>query len=138
MPITVSVTNASGLRYRGKQAMMDIVKKALKAEGIKAANVDIILLSDDAIHDMNKQYLKHDYATDVITFPLEDAPLTGEIYISVETASEQASEYGVTLTNELCRLAVHGALHLVGYDDSTKADHARMQELENRYLNGVA
>ncbi|CAN5453631.1 hypothetical protein BH10BAC6_BH10BAC6_12610 [soil metagenome] len=138
MPISVTVTNASGLHYRGKQAMMDAVKKAMKGEGIKAAAVDVILLSDASIHDMNKKFLKHDFATDVITFPLEDQPMTGEIYISVETASEQAAEYGVTLTNELCRLAIHGALHLVGHDDATKAQREQMHNLENRYLNGIA
>lgn len=138
MPISITVTNASGLRYRGKQAMMDAVKKALKGEGVKAAAVDVILLSDASIHDMNKKFLKHDYPTDVITFPLDDQPMTGEIYISVETASEQAAEYGVTLTNELCRLAIHGALHLVGHDDATKAQREQMHQLENRYLNGIA
>jgi rRNA maturation RNase YbeY len=83
---------------------------------------------------LNKQYLQHDYATDVITFPLDEQPLYGEIYVSLETARRQANEYGVTVVNELCRLAVHGALHLLGYDDATLEDRAAMHKLESKFI----
>jgi rRNA maturation RNase YbeY len=134
MPLNVNVTNATSQRYRGKAAMIASVGKALRGQRVKHATVDIILLDDVAIKSMNKQYLQHNYATDVITFPLEDEPLYGEIYISLDTARVQAAEYGVTLTNELCRLAVHGALHLCGHDDATDAQRRAMQKLENRYF----
>ena len=134
MPLNVSVTNATTQRYRGKAAMVASVTRALRGQRVGNAMVDIILLDDAAIRDMNNQYLQHDYATDVITFPLEDAPLYGEVYISLDTARMQAKEYGVTLTNELCRLAVHGALHLCGHDDATAEQRAAMQKLENRYI----
>lgn len=134
MPLRVDVTNATQGRYRGKAAMIASVTKALRGQKIKHASVDIILLDDKSIRKMNRQFLQHDYATDVITFPMEDSPLYGEIYISLDTARSQAAEYGVTLTNELCRLAVHGALHLCGHDDSTDEQRTAMQRLENRYI----
>lgn len=134
MSITVTVTNASGARYRGQQAMISSVERALQAHKVKHARIDIILLTDRRIRTLNKQYLQHDYATDVLTFPLEDQPLYGEIYVSLETARRQANEYSVTVVNELARLAVHGALHLLGYDDADPSDRQAMHELENTYI----
>jgi rRNA maturation RNase YbeY len=132
--LDVSVTNASGARYRGQREMIASVQKALKGHKVTNAKVDIVLLSDSRIRTLNKQYLKHDYATDVITFPLEEQPLYGEIYVSLETARRQAKEYQVTVVNELCRLAVHGALHLLGYDDAEKKDREAMAAMENKYI----
>ncbi|MBK7986366.1 MAG: rRNA maturation RNase YbeY [Ignavibacteria bacterium] len=83
---------------------------------------------------MNRKFLQHDYPTDVITFPLEDNPLEGEIYISIDTAIEQARDYNVSVAQELMRLAAHGTLHLIGYDDSTDEERARMSELETLYI----
>ncbi|OJX61362.1 MAG: rRNA maturation RNase YbeY [Candidatus Kapaibacterium thiocyanatum] len=110
--------------------------RACKGQKVRNAWIDIIILDDKSIRRMNRDFLDHDYATDVITFPLEDIPLTGEIYISLDTARKQADDYGVTLVNELSRLAVHGALHLMGHDDATDEDRAGMHKLENRYING--
>ncbi len=134
MARTVRITNASGARYRGRAEMIASVDACLKSHKVKHANIDIILLSDRRIRTLNKQYLQHDYATDVITFPLDEQPLYGEIYVSLETARRQANEYGVTVVNELCRLAVHGALHLLGYDDATLEDRAAMHKLESKYI----
>lgn len=130
----VSITNASGARYRGRTAMIASVDACLRSHKVKHANIDIILLSDRRIRTLNKQYLQHDYATDVITFPIDEQPLYGEIYVSLETARRQANEYGVTVVNELCRLAVHGALHLLGYDDATLEDRAAMHTLETSFI----
>ena len=134
MARTVSITNASGARYRGRAEMMASVDACLKSHKVKHAKIDIILLSDRRIRTLNKQYLQHDYATDVITFPLDEQPLYGEIYVSLETARRQANEYGVTVVNELCRLAVHGALHMLGYDDATLEDRAAMHKLESKFI----
>jgi rRNA maturation RNase YbeY len=89
------------------------------------------------VRDLGKEFLGHDYDTDVITFDLseEDAPLAeGEIYIAVAQAEAQAKEYGTTLTAELKRLAVHGALHLCGYDDSTDELRSEMSRMENMFI----
>lgn len=101
------------------------------------AAVTVILMSDDDLLQLNREFLKHDYYTDVITFVLEEEPLEGEIYISVDRAREQALEYKVTLHNEVCRLAIHGALHLAGYDDGTESEREAMRVLEDTYLTLV-
>ncbi len=110
------------------------VIRTLQGESVSNADICVILLNDTAIHEMNREFLQHDYPTDVITFPLEDNPLEGEIYISVDTALRQAKDYTVSLTQELMRLAAHGTLHLIGYDDGTEQQRARMSELETRYI----
>jgi rRNA maturation RNase YbeY len=114
--------------------MKRVVERVLKGEKVRNAQVSIVMVSDASIHAMNRQYLQHDYPTDIITFPLEEESIDGELYISVETAQRQAVEYGVSLTNELLRLAAHGTLHLVGYDDTSDEQRAAMKILEDRYI----
>jgi rRNA maturation RNase YbeY len=135
---SIQIFNTTGLRYTGRGRVVLCIQRVFRAHKVAQYDVTVVLLSDKAIRKMNKDFLQHDYATDVITFPLEDAPLTGEVYISIETARKQAAEYGVTLRNELCRLATHGALHLVGYDDATDAQRAEMARLETKYMDGIA
>lgn len=134
MGYAISITNASGSAYRGKALMVASMEKALRGRKVRNATVDVILMSDADVRALNKAYLQHDYETDVITFALEENVVEGEIYISIDTARRQAAEYGVTLTNELCRLVVHGILHLCGLDDATEAQRAAMAQLEDRYI----
>jgi probable rRNA maturation factor len=110
------------------------VEHVLKGERVRKASISIVFVSDEKIHEMNKHFLRHDYPTDVITFPLEEDVVDGEIYVSVDTARRQADEYKVSFTNELMRLAAHGTLHLVGYDDSTDEQRKKMSILEDRYI----
>ena len=138
MPLSVSLTNASGSRYTGKDLICRSAQKALRGEGIKQGAVDVILVSDKHIKKLHKDWMGKSSATDVITFPIdEEPPIYGEIYISIDTARRQAKEYGVSLRNELCRLAVHGALHLAGYDDATPKQREKMHNLENQYIIGL-
>ena len=105
------------------------------SEKIKRANVSIIFVDDKFILDLNKKYLKHNYTTDVISFNLEEnSDLKGEIYISADTAEKNAGLYKVSLTNELIRLAIHGTLHLTGYEDDDESNRKQMTDLENKYL----
>lgn len=105
----------------------------IKVEGV----VNVIFVRDEAIKEINTEYLSHEFETDVISFIIDDDPFLGEIYISAETAEKQANEYGVSLTNELMRLTAHGALHLCGYDDGTTADKEAMHKLENKYIGDL-
>lgn len=132
----VSVTNAHPSTRLRRAPIADAVLRALKGERIARCTINVILVSDEELLEMNRQFLSHDYLTDVITFPLEETPLEGEIYISVDRAREQAGEAGVGLYEEVSRLAIHGALHLAGYDDATPDERERMRILEDRYLVG--
>ena len=86
------------------------------------------------MRELNRQYLGHDYDTDVLSFSLEDDIIDGEVYISIPKAKEQAKDYGVSLENELLRLSAHGTLHLAGYDDNTKEAKEQMHNFENKYI----
>lgn len=130
----ITVTNASGSSYRGKNEIIACAQRAMKKERL-IGQVDVILVDDASIRKLHKKWFGTGSATDVITFPIEpEPPILGEVYISLDTARKQAKEYGVTVTNELCRLAVHGVLHLAGYDDETEIQRNAMHVLENRYI----
>jgi len=130
----VTLTNASGIAYKGRDCIISSVQNVMQAEGL-IGRIDIILVTDREIKKLHKQWFNDPTVTDVITFPIEpEPPILGEIYISAETARRQASDHNVTLQNELCRLAVHGALHLAGYTDKTISQRTHMQTLENTYI----
>lgn len=115
-----------------KDCLLNLTDK----ENFKSGELRIIFLNDEKIHKMNKEFLEHDYPTDVISFNLDDDPPEGEVYISIDTAERQANEYNVSLSNELLRLAIHGTLHIIGYDDKTSEEKEEMTKLENFYLKG--
>ncbi len=106
----------------------------------------MVVTTDEEVHALNREYLGHDYKTDVISFgmggmeddrdfitPSERPPYLGDIAISYERAAEQSHEYGHSAEAEVATLLVHGLLHLLGYDDTNDADrekmHARQQKL---------
>lgn len=131
---TVTITNAlpgTGLHHT---PIRESVEAVLSHYRRSAAEISIVLVSDDELLRINREFLDHDYFTDVITFPLEEDPLEGEIYISVDRAREQAADHGVGLYHEVRRLAIHGTLHLLGFDDATEAERGAMRELEDRFL----
>lgn len=112
-----------------------MVRRVFASEGIKEAEINVIIVTDEKIHELNLEFLQHDYTTDVITFPLSENPLEGEVYISADTARNQAVEFGITLTEEILRLAAHGALHLAGYNDATPEEKKIMSTLETKYMH---
>ena len=93
--------------------------------------------SDEYLLRINRDYLQHDYYTDIITFDLSEpgGPVQGEIYISVDRVRDNAKELAVSIQKELHRVIFHGVLHLCGYTDKTKQDQARMRALEEKYLD---
>jgi len=116
------------------------IKRALKAmladHGRTDASLAVVVVTDDAIAALHAQYLGIDEPTDCLSFPLAesaDDPELGEVYASADTAARVAAERGHSLDAELLLYAVHGALHLLGYDDHDEADLARMRAAERRY-----
>jgi rRNA maturation RNase YbeY len=94
-------------------------------------------MSDDDLLEINRQYLQHDFYTDIITFDMSEhkrGPVTSDIYISVDRVEENAVEWNSSRINELRRVMIHGCLHLCGYKDKLKADKAKMREKEDFYL----
>ncbi len=105
-----------------------------KAELRTVAQLEYIFCSDNYLLEVNKQYLDHDYFTDIITFPLQDSPLEATIMISIERVRENAKIYKATFSNELHRVMVHGLLHLLDYKDSTNEEKKQMRTKENDCL----
>lgn len=135
MSYQINIHDEGGFGIVDESNTERIITSILKDYGCESATVNVIYLNDEDIHKMNKEYLDHDYPTDVITFTLDEDELEGEIYIGVETAEENAKKYDAKIEEELLRLAAHGALHLMNEDDSTDEERERMHKLENKYLN---
>lgn len=103
---------------------------------------NVIIVDNNKIHEINKEYRNIDRETDVISFALEDdetiindnVRVLGDIYISIDKAKEQSKEYGHTLKRELCFLTTHGFLHLIGYDHMKKEDEEVMFSLQEEIL----
>ncbi|HEX2962913.1 MAG: rRNA maturation RNase YbeY [Ignavibacteria bacterium] len=104
---------------------------------LSIVSLPINFLTPETIWNINKQYLGHDYSTDIITFNYsgDNKDLDGEILISVADAADNAKRYECSLDNELLRLVIHGVLHLMGYDDIEIADRKKMKKLENFLTN---
>lgn len=128
--------------------MKKILKEAIKFENTNNVYFNVIIVDNDYIHNLNKTYRKIDRETDVITFALEDIERDkvdlkkkklrrlGDIYISVDKATLQATEYGHSRVREMCFLAVHGFLHLLGYDHMKEEDEKIMFGKQEMILDG--
>lgn len=140
---SITITIEGGCAALADEAeLRAVVLHALAAEGATLPVALTVVLVDDAtIHELNRQYLDHDEPTDVITFPLdaddEEAAgfilpgagafrQLGEIYVSCERAAAQSGEWGSDPAREVRFLVVHGVLHLLGWDDATPEERARM------------
>ena len=113
-----------------------VVRGTLKREA-KDGEVSIVLTDNEYIRELNRKYRSVDRTTDVLSFPMDEEVL-GDIVISLEKAEEQALTYRESLENEIGRLLIHGILHLLGYDDSSKGRlkkmHARQEEILKEIL----
>ena len=96
-------------------------------------SLSVAFVSDAAIRRINRTFLKHDFATDVLAFPLGGDPW-GELVISAETAAREAGARGIPVEEELLRYVAHGLLHLLGYDDHHPKARARMWRRQEREL----
>ena len=114
----------------------EFVAGIFKREGYKLESLNYIFCSDEYLLNINRQYLHHDYYTDIVTFELNPAgePVQGEIYISIDRVAENALTHGFSRQTELHRVVLHGALHLCGYRDKTKAQKSVMRAKEDEYL----
>ena len=111
------------------------IETVLANENRTLGEVNYIFCSDEYLLNINKQYLNHDYYTDVISFDYcEDNVISGDIFISVDTVASNAKEYGVSFEKELARVMIHGVLHFVGYNDKADDEIPVMRAKENQYL----
>lgn len=133
----VSVANQQERLDPDFQRLKAAARAVLEGEGVKKSKITLALMTDEAIHALNKRFLEHDEPTDVITFPYSGpgaASLEGDIAISTDTAVRAAEERGHAAGDELLLYVIHGVLHLCGYDDTEDRDRVRMRVKEKQYL----
>lgn len=115
-----------------KQFLVQLFRREKKA----LAQLTYVFCTDAYLLTINQDFLQHDYFTDIITFGLSEpkAPIEGEVYISIDRVRDNAQNLGESFQRELHRVIFHGALHLCGYKDKTKAEEKLMRQKEEEYL----
>ena len=113
-----------------------LVHSVLKAEGTRVAHVGVILSRQAEVHRLNREYLGHDYPTDVLSFLIAetDHGIEAEVYVDLDTAARVAPEVAASFSEEAARYVIHGLLHLAGHHDATPETRAQMRKLEDLYL----
>ena len=128
-----------GISYKlkNKTAVKAWVSEAIKSEGYKVKELTYIFCSDDYLLLLNQQQLNHDTYTDIITFDNSDRNkvILGDIFISIDRVRENAVKYNIPVIDELHRVIIHGALHLLGYTDKSAVDKKKMTLKEDFYLD---
>ena len=129
-------TQDTDFKFKSKRLTSQWLKQVAQTESKKLGAVSIIFCSDNYLLDINKEYLNHDYFTDIITFDYcEGNLISGDLFISIDSVKDNAVFYKSCFEDELNRVIVHGVLHLIGYDDHTESDIAQMRYKEDFYLN---
>jgi probable rRNA maturation factor len=120
-------------KVRHRQWLISVILEEKK----KPWYINFIFCDDNYLLDLNRNFLKHDTLTDVITFPAENVKenISGDIFISIDRVTENAGKFGVPVEEELRRVMVHGVLHLAGYSDKTRAEKNRIRTCEDHHLS---
>ena len=122
-------------RLRSGKIVKDIIKKIILKEKKIPGDLFFIITGNRRILEINREFLKHNYFTDVISFSEHDGNvINGEIYISIDTVRENAINYKISLTDEVVRVIIHGTLHACGYNDDSVRRKNEMTRLENLWL----
>jgi probable rRNA maturation factor len=139
----VELFNQTEKEINELDTVLKVLDSALKKEQLEDVSFNLIIVDNEYIHELNRDYRGIDRETDVITFALEDEDsiilpsderVLGDIYISIDKACSQAEEYGHSLLRELSFLAVHGFYHLLGYDHMTEEDEKVMFKKQEEVL----
>lgn len=136
-PLTVHADHAE--RSLSEDLVRRVAEAVAEMESVTYREVGIVLADHDAVRAVNREWLDHDWETDVVSFCLDEAAargevIEGEVYVDLDTAAERAPEFGVSFEQEALRYVAHGLLHLTGYDDAAPEQRKRMRTLETCVL----
>ena len=135
--MTISFNKADATAtLKNRVALKSFIEKRVKKEGLSIESLNYVFCSDKYLLEINKQFLDHNFYTDIISFDLSEEPgkLIGEVYISVDRVKENAKTHGASFTEELLRVIFHGALHFCGYKDKKPSDSKKMRQMEDLWL----
>jgi probable rRNA maturation factor len=132
----IALVNEQPRHPVNQQQLCDAARAVLGDTDLESASISIAVVDDDTIHALNRQYLEHDWPTDVLSFVLErrENHLEGEIILSADTAAAAAADAGWPVTAEQLLYVIHGTLHLIDYRDKTLAEAKTMRAAEAKYL----
>jgi probable rRNA maturation factor len=132
----VLISNGQSQHAVNDEQLVAAVRAVLNESDFNSAMISLAVVDDSTIHELNRQFLNHDWPTDVLSFALQDdgTHLEGEVVISADTAAAMAVELGCSPEAEQLLYVVHGMLHLVGYRDKTAEDAHEMRMAEARFL----
>jgi rRNA maturation RNase YbeY len=122
-------------RLKGSVRKRKFIEKVIREDNKMPADLSFIFTSDERIREINKEFLGHDYFTDVISFNSDmKNVVNGEVYISIDSVRKNSKVYTVPLEEEVIRVMIHGTLHLLGYTDEEEKQKVRMFELQEKMI----
>lgn len=114
------------------------IKAVAEGYNKKVGDISYIFCSDEKILEVNRQYLEHDYFTDIITFDYSEGNcISGDMFISLDTVKSNSEQFNTDYIEELHRVIIHGILHLCGFGDKTPEEEANMRSKEEEALNEI-
>lgn len=120
---------------KDKKNLKSWIKFIVGSHQKQIGELNFVFASDEYVIEINREYLKHNYFTDIITFNYNTSDiLSGDIFISIDTVRKNANTYGVSFVNEVHRVMIHGVLHLIGFDDKSDTLKAIMRKQEDTSL----
>lgn len=138
MPLTIEIANEQTAHSFDLARLKKAARQVLAEADIRAGEISLAIVTDERMHELNRQYLDHDFPTDVLSFVLDHDPaagrLDGQIIASADYAAREAQRYGWTADDELLLYVIHGCLHLAGHDDAEPQGRAAMRAAETRHL----
>jgi len=134
--IEVEINNRQSAHAIDEALLQRAVVTVLEGESVSSATISLAIVDDATIHQLNRRYLEHDYATDVLSFVLDwdGRHLDGEVIVSADTAARTCGDFAASFDEELTLYVVHGVLHLTGADDGDRSQRRQMRSQESRYL----
>ena len=137
--LTYTADNSTQMPAFDERQITRWIKSVAADYGFAVGNINYIFCSDERELEVNRQFLGHDYYTDIITFDYSTpSTLNGDIFISLDTVRSNAEQLGIPFINELYRILIHGVLHLTGQGDKTPETKAQMTEKENKALSKLS
>ena len=125
-------------RLKDSKNCLKLIEKVIRSEKKLPGDLSFIFTTDEKLIEINREFLDHDYYTDVIAFNNNNGKIVnGEVYISLDAVKRNAINYKVSLKDELIRIMVHGTLHLCGYTDSNLREKEVMRREEDKWLERI-
>ena len=141
----ISIKNLQKKIKINSRSIKSLANNVLKHYGISDAELSVVFVDDPRITDLNKQYLNHDYSTDVLAFKMSDGQygeinpqVLGDVVLSVDTAKVQADKLKLRIESELNLYLIHGILHLLGFSDKTKSGFNKMKKMQKELIGNYA